>query len=187
MKKTLFIILISSLILVSCRQKTYLSDEFKNFVPYSVNDELIFVSSKGDMDKLIITSIKDNKFPDGINPPKNEILTVYAKRKPDTNSQRRIIPILTGIAGNEDKEERIIFEILLGRIGTTQRASFSAIKKKESKELITKYGRYDDVLYLDIVFDHIPKDSKITSFYWSLTKGYVRFVQHDGTIWDLKE
>ncbi|NVJ46663.1 MAG: hypothetical protein HWE07_06035 [Cytophagia bacterium] len=187
MKKSLIIIIVPILILFSCRQKTYLSDDFKNFVPYEVNQELVFISSKGGFEKLIISSIEDNRFPDGINPPKNEIMQVYGKHEPDSNSQRTLIPILTGIAGNKNKEEQIIFEVLLGHTGTTQRVSFSKIKNKRVQVLRTNYKYYEDVILMNIVFENTPKADKITSFYWSLSKGYVRFVQQDGTIWDLKE
>lgn len=187
MKNSSFIILVFVFVLFSCQHKTYLSDEFKEFVPYTLGQELVFVSSKGDMDKLVVTSIEDNKFPDGIGAPSSEILTVSAERKPDTRSRRRIIPILSGIAEYNNKEEQIIFEILLGKVGTKQRAPFSTIRNREVGELITIYGQYEDVLYLEITFDFVPKDSHIISFYWSLSKGYVRFIQYDGTIWDLKE
>ena len=185
MKIFIYILIIP--LFVSCfEEKTYLSDEIRQFVTYKENQELTFVSDKDVTNVLRITKIEDNKFSDGIGASKGEILTVHAYLVVDSINEKRHVSVLSELAEYRNKEDQIIFEMVLTGGRMLHRVPFSKIKNRKLLTLKTRFNEYTDVIKLEFEYDLEPQNSEISKFYWSLSNGYVRLIQHGGTTWDLK-
>ncbi len=183
-----FIPILAILLLLSgCfEKKNYLSEEIRKFVPYKKNQKLTFVSNKGVTNVFRISKIRDSIFPDGLPPSNGEVLIVEAYREADSINEERYVEILAELAEYDNKKERIRFGLQFTNGGIGLTASFSKIKNRELITLKTRFNEYNDVIKLEIEYNPEPSEWQITEFYWSLTNGYVKLMQHNGTIWELK-
>lgn len=169
------------------QKKTYLSEDIRNFVPYKEGQKLTFISSNNITSTLTITEVRDNRFPDGLGAPKNEILTIYSTLETtDLPAERKYVGIITALAKWRDKEEEIIFEIILGKAAMRHRVPFSKVQGRRIETLVNGFNQFNDVITLQFDYEFKVPDHEITQLYWSKSNGYVRLVQHDGTFWDLK-
>lgn len=177
-----------TLLLTGCfERRTYLTEEIRKFVPYSQGQRLIFESSNSDTVIVMIDEIVDNRFSDGLGASQNEHLYVYSTIiTPDSIRDRYSLSIATALAKYDDKDEQIIFEMALGNGGMHHRVPFSKLKDRRMRTFTTGTCVLNDVMSLKYEYENKPSSTTITEFYWSLSKGYVRFVQENGTVWDLK-
>jgi len=167
---------------MGCTQgRTYLSDKIKGINPYQEGQKLIFVSNIGIEDTLLITEVADNRFTDGMGAPRNERMFVRALT--DGEEER----ILRLYARTDKEPEQIDFNVVLKETGLLMKAipldeyqSFSPINVN------TDYENYDDVLIIENRPSRRISEDEIVEFWWSKSKGYVRLIQQDGTVWDLK-
>lgn len=164
-----------------------MSEEIKGINPYMVGQKLTFVSSTGIESTLKITTIEDGRFPDGLGAFFNEHLNVIAHRKSKTDRNGEDEIILAFLAKTKKYEERIDFNISLEDTYLQMPyVNFATYQSQDRFKLTTNFGSYDDVL----LFKNYPNrkiyESEIVEFYWSKSIGYVRLVQKDGTLWDLK-
>ncbi len=91
------------------------------------------------------------------------------------------------MAGYDDKEEHISFELTLRDAGMyNHHIDFSEFQTIEPKVLTTNFGTYNDAIEITTIPKVHQNDTDIAKFYWSLTKGYVQLIQYDGTAWNLK-
>lgn len=144
------------------------------------------MSTNGLKDSLLITSIEDGRFPDGIGAPANERLHVVASGRSQTvrSGAEKVIFYLT--AKNGVKKETIQFLISLKETFMYGYwITYEDFNAKEIQVLETRHGRYDDVIKLILPEKVHKNDKAIREMYWSKSVGYVRLVQTNGTIWDL--
>lgn len=186
--KSLFLIGSFLLITASCLENnTFLSDEMKSINPYEVGQQLIFVSTYEVQDTLKITKVEDGRFPDGIGSPDNEHLIVNAFRRSRTDRNGTEERILTLIAKTDKTAEKIDFSISLKETALVMKyVSLKEYSDLEALPLKTKYESYDDILVFENRPDRRIHDRAVVEFWWSKSKGYVRLIQKDGVIWDLK-
>lgn len=95
--------------------------------------------------------------------------------------------ILTVLAKTDKEEEKIDFEISLKDAYLQMKfVNVSDFGKRSPVVFSTDFYSLRDVL----IFENDPKrkmyDKEIVKFYWSKSMGYVRLIQKDGTVWDLK-
>jgi hypothetical protein len=177
------------LLLTNCIDKrTYLTDEIKAVNPYEQGQKLIFVSTTGLTNTLLITGVEDNRFPDGLGAPSNEILHVIAYRESKTIRDGTAEFIFSFWAKWKQQEEQILFEISLKDAAMYGHSlSFSEFQKLEPSMLKTEFLELSDVLVIDLPPKVRQDDRTFKQISWSKSIGYVQMVQNDGTIWNLKE
>ena len=186
MKKITYTLFLFSFLISSFGCKTYLSDEIRNFIPYDVNQELTFVSDKNVINIFKIIRIQYKIFTGGIGASKGEGIEVNTSRVIDSVSVKKNISILYAKAQYGKKEEYIRFELNLTGGEMSIDVPLSEIKNKKIITFKNRFNEYKDVLKFEFVYNPYPRESQITELYWSLSNGYVRVIQHDGIIWDLK-
>ncbi len=188
-RKAFFLsIAVSYINIFGCSQeRTYLSEEIKSINPYKVGQQIIFVSNLGVEDTLTITKVEGGRFPDAIGAPHNEHFAVDVFRRSRTDRDGTEERILSFLAGTDKEKEQIDFSISLKETAlVTKYVSLEDYKDRASISVDTEHASYDDVL----VFENRPNrqmhNRAIVEFWWSKSKGYIRLVQKDGTIWDLR-
>jgi|GEM_PF-5276874 len=174
--------------LIACQEKTLLSEELRNVNPYRSGQKLTFVADNGNESTLEIRTVKDGRFPDALGAFLNERLVVTAFRESKTiraGTEERIVTLL---AKTDKEEEKIDFCISLKEAALQMGfVPFSEYKKKRAVNFATAYRNFDDVLIFENPSRRVRVyDEEIVKFYWSKSTGYVRLIQRDGTVWDLK-
>lgn len=187
--KKLFVLLLFQLILFGCfKKRTWLSDEIKKIVPYREGQTLVFESNTGLQDSLRITRILDRRFPDGIGAPSNERLAVVAhgQSRSVRDGTEEIILYLTAPDG--EKDEEIQFEFSLRETFMySYNMTLPDYKAKTIEVLESRFGRHEDVLKIVLPEKVHMSEKAVRQIYWSKSLGYVRLIQNDSTIWDLKK
>lgn len=186
--KTILGLFAACICLFGCAQeRTYLSDEIKALNPYKRGQKLTFMSDFGVESILLITNVQDGRFSEGLGQYQNEGLEITAYRSSHTVRDGTEEIILTLLAKTDKEKEQIDFSISLKEAALVMKyVSLDDYKSRASIPVSTEYDSYDDVL----IFENRPNremhDRAIVEFWWSKSVGYVRLVQQDGTIWDLK-
>jgi hypothetical protein len=168
-------------------EKTRLSEEIKNMNPYQVDQKLTFISSLDVVNTLEIKNIKDGQFPDGMGAFLNERLFVSAFRESKTISGGTEERILTVLASTDKYEEKIDFSLSLRDTYLQMDfVMFSDYQNRPMINLITDFYEYDDIVLFKNYPDRKKTNDEIVEFYWSKSFGYVRLIQNNGVVWDLK-
>lgn len=176
------------MIISSCSRKTFVSDEIKASNPYEVGQELIFESSNGLRNTITVTSVEDNRFPQGLGQFPNERMVVLGFRESKTVKSGTEVRIIYFMAKDENNDERIDFCISLR--DTYLRMNFIEMNEIRNLPIMiieTPYSSYQDVLFIRNTQQRRIFENEIVEFYWSKSKGYVRLVQEDGIEWNLVE
>jgi hypothetical protein len=169
-------------------KRTWLSEEIKRVVPYEEGQKLVFQSSTGLKDSMLITKIESGLFSDAIGAPTNERMAVTASTSPRNVRSRTQKVILHLSAQDGETRETIQFELSLRE--TFMYVYGMAYKDFEVHEPIvveSQHARYDDVIKVALPEKVNVEDQAIRELYWSKSAGYVRLVQSDGTVWDLSK
>ncbi len=177
-----------SLWLIGCAQeRTYLSEEIKSINPYQQGQKLIFMSDMGTESSLLITGVQDGQFPDGIGAFYNERMIVKAYRQSRSARDGTEERILTFLGETDKEKEQIDFSISLKECALVMKAvPLSEYLNRLELHIDTSFESYDDVLIYEKPVNPRMYDRAVIEFWWSKSKGYVRLVQKNGTIWDLK-
>jgi hypothetical protein len=187
--RALLISLTLSILASGCwSEKTWLSEEIKEVNPYQDVQKLTFVSSEGVENAIVIMDIQDNRFPDGLGAFRNERMFVSAFRP--SKSVRGGIEkrILTVLAKTDKYTEQIDFSLSLKDTYLRMNfVSFSDYKNRTIIDLSTDSNSYNDVIHFTNYPNRKIYDNEIVEFYWSKSKGYVRLIQSNGVVWDLKD
>lgn len=155
--------------------------------PYLNGQQLTFVSNEGVESALLIRDVEESKFYNGLGSPLNEHQYVRAYRESRSGDGGTEVRILSFAAGTNEQEEEIQFSFSLKEAPMRITwLGFSDFLKMDTTSLVTGYGNYSDVLIFEVMASRKKLDNRIVRFYWSKSKGYIRFIQYDGTIWDLK-
>ena len=181
--KQLSCLIALSLWLIGCAQeRTYLSNEIKEINPYQKGQILIFSSNHGLEDTLFVIDVADNRFTDGMGAPVNERMFVKVLLT-DSDEER----ILKFYAKTEKELEQIDFSIALQSTGLLMKAiSLDFYRSISQQKVVTSFANYDDVLIIENRPKRRISEDEIVEFWWSKSKGYVRLVQKNGAIWDLR-
>lgn len=184
----LIIVGLLSFCIFGCSQeKTFLSDELRNVNPYRVGQVMVFISNVSKEDTLTITKVEDGRFPDAIGAPLNEHLVVNAFRRSRTVRHGTDERILTILAKTNKQEEQIDFSISLKETSLIMKTiNFSEYQSRATFNFSTRFNSYDDILHFENYPSRRTDDREIVEFYWSKSIGYIRLVQKDGTVWDLR-
>lgn len=186
-KMTLLVILLCICNLGCSQKKTFVSNELRNVNPYKVGQVLVFISSKGKKDTLTITNVEDGRFADAIGAPQNEHLVVDASRRSRSIHDFTEERILSLLAETESEQEQIDFSLSLKETALNMKyVSLYDFKRRTTSNLVNDYAAYDDVLVFENRANRSMNDRAIVEFYWSKSIGYVRLVQNNGIVWDLK-
>jgi hypothetical protein len=187
MKQYIISILITIALFSCSSKKTFLSDEIKGINPYLIGQKLTFVSNTGKVNILLIEDIQDRRFPDGLGAYRNERLFVSAYRESKTVRDGTEEIILLVLAETDKHEEKIDFNISLKETYLQMAfVSFSSYQSLTTINLSTKFNSYDDALLFENHPNRRISENEIVEFYWSKSFGYVRLIQKNGVIWDLK-
>lgn len=192
MKKKYIFVFIPLIILISCNEnRTYLTKDEKNWNPYSKGQKLVFETRTGVLDSIFVEDIKFT-FPDGIGViNKNEILTVIGRNKSENNQELSSL-IFKIYAGNLKRGSRIKFHVsikdskLYSNFTDYYDIENYLMKLPEKKISVIK-GSFDDVIKIKSIGNYSNYPNAIEFIYWSKSKGYIRFDEYNGTIWELKE
>lgn len=192
MLKTITTIILLSIALSSCSQnRTYLTEEEKNWNPYKKGQVLIFELSNYEKDTIHIVDL-DFGFPDGLGVVDyNESLYVLAEPTgPDLGKHfSSTYGVLKVVAKTEKKPSYIEYGIELKNtqfIGG-QRFSFEDLNALAEIQLAVPYRSFDDVIVIGNKRNYSNIPTAVELFYWSKSKGYIRFDKYDGTTWELVE
>jgi len=188
MKKRTFLILISFMTFISCFQnKTYLTDEEKNWNPYKKGQTLVFESNAGLLDSILIEEVTYG-FPDGIGVvDKDEILHVVGKKRRYKNNREVSNYIFTIHAKTQKRNSRIQFSI------SVKDSEFfpyyydleNYLMKLPEQKMIVNNTSFTDVIKIKTK-GKLDNTKGIRFIYWSKSKGYVKLEENNGTIWELK-
>jgi len=117
----------------------------------------------------------------------NERLFVSAFRESKTISGGTEERILTVLASTDKCEEKIDFSLSLRDTYLQMDfVMFSDYKNRAMINLKTNSYEYDDIVFFKNHPDRKRVDNEIVEFYWSKSFGYVRLIQNNGVVWDLK-
>lgn len=189
LKVRVFLLTVSTVfVLLGCfTKKTWLSDEIKNINPYKVGQELTFISSRGIVNTLRIKKVEDGRFPDGLGAFLNERLIVNAFRESKTIRGGTEETILTAFARTNKYEEKVDFSLSLRDTYLKMKfVTFSDYQNLALTNLTTDYYNYNDVVHFKYYPNRKISANEIVEFFWSKTYGYVRLIQKDRIVWDLK-
>jgi hypothetical protein len=173
---------------MSCFQsKTYLTKEEKQWNPYKKGQMIVFESNTKLLDSILIEDIK-YAFPDGLGVvDKNEILDVVGRKKRYHNNREVRNYILEIHAKTSKRGTRVRFGVSI-----KDSEFYSGYYKLEQlnnlpmRELLGGNVTYYDVIKIR-TRNRLDETKEILFIYWSKSKGFVRFDETDGTIWELKE
>lgn len=169
-------VLLTLVLLSGCIIKTKLSkDEMKWLAPYQVGDTLIFMSDKGDLDTSIIVS-KRIYYPEYIPIevhdkylPQTGVIGYKNRRFENSNNEENLVYILKQ---KPESQTRLFIEYLKSGIIILDLGndSIMSYKKGDVYELNTFHPKA------------LPNEPKL--LYWSEKYGLVKYVNHDGTVWN---
>jgi len=176
------------IIFTSCANYSLSSEELK-WNPYNVGDELVFVDNKGAMMNLKITSLDRNV--SKINPYAGNFSGKYEQLIVNylfINGPDRELHTLLAIG--KDPKGRGFFNPTLEIpriIHQSNPFSFDELQRKAKTQLTVRGKTYYDVLIFNPT---TPTETlaipHITKLYWSISKGCVKFVLSNNTIWELQ-
>lgn len=168
-------------------EKTWLSEEIKEVNPYQDGQKLTFISSEGIENAIVIMDIRDNRFPDGMGAFRNERMFVNAfgpSKSVRGGIEKRI---LTVFAKTDKYPEEIDFSLSLKDAYLRMKnVCFSDYKNRSLINLGTNSNSYNDVIHFKNFPNRRISDNEIVEFYWSKSFGYVRLMQSNGVVWNLK-
>ena len=173
---------------VSCSQnRTYLTEQEKEWNPYREGQILIFGTSDGRADTMAITRVEDKRFPDGIGALENERLGVLVRISSPSISKKPIDVMLLHLLAKTTKDpSEISFELRLGGgsfWGKTR--SFEELEGYSEFSLQTQGRKFDDVIEINDNSNQVFRGDDIATIFWSKSVGYIKCIKKDGTIWEL--
>lgn len=183
------------ILILSCSDKTYLSDDDLNWQPYKPYDELIFESNKGELFKIYIGTT-DKNF--GAN-DHLDIFPDYSETIAVTGEYTLIDPYESSIGEIVRVENISLLYIGSGSNQPSIRFDFSKekssfygknwfkIKELENREIISKYNFNDVLVIEDSLKNYYHRDNHITRIYWSKKYGYIGYDQKNNYSWRLKK
>ena len=181
-------ITILSLVGIGCSQnRTYLTERDKIWNPYKEGQVLIFQSSNGEIDTIVITQIEDKRFPDGLGAETNERLRVLAKLDNQSISRVPFESRFLYLAAETPKgPSKVDFEFSVGD-GAFWGKYFLISELEEYKEeyLELPFQTFNDVIRIDENSNQVFRPYDIATLFWSKSVGYVKCEKKDGTIWEL--
>ena len=186
-KKYNIVFLAITMLILSCSEnRTYLTEVEKEWNPYKKAQEIVFESSSGLLDSIFIEDINYD-FPDGIGViDKYEILTVIGINKTDIYQEKSNFVFMIH-AKTLKRGSRIKFNISIkGSQFHSDYYSIDNLMKLPEEKVSVIYGSFDDVIKIKSAGKDSNMRNNIEYIYWSKSKGYVRFDEYDGTIWQLK-
>jgi hypothetical protein len=181
-------VVLLGLVNTSCSQnRTYLTEQEKAWNPYIEGQVLVFGTSGGNMDTLVITRVEDKRFPDGIGALQNERLRVLVKIKNSPISTKPIEVMLIYIYSKTAKDPSdISFEIpLAGGKFFGKAYPIDELEKYAEFSLQTQSGIFNDVIRIDDNSNQDLREEDIATIFWSKSAGFVRCIEKDGTVWEL--
>ena len=183
--KPLFFLIIG-FVLASCN-RTYLTEEEKNWNPYKKGQKLLFKSQTGVLDSIVIEKLKYG-FPDGPGfVERNEIAHIVGRNRRYKNNREVSSYIFSVYAKTKKRNSSIRFGISLKDYYFNESYYYDIedyLMKLPEKTITVNNTVYSDVIKIKSAgnLSH-PKDIKY--IFWSKRNGFVKLEAKNGDIWEL--
>lgn len=193
MTKTLVVIL-TLIVLFSCRSTYRLSQSEQKFNPYKEGDTLTFISSSGDKDSIFIVNVskfykKPNLSYKFFDDRRQEIYVSvrHSDPSPPDGKQRYLTNRFLTIGKQDTSSATIQMEFAAKNAwfyGHNLTLDAIAYYKKETIKVPA--GTFSDVVAISSYNqEYKSRDNFIKTIYWSKSFGYIRFDLLNGTTWEL--
>lgn len=192
------LILIYSILLMSCSWKKHLSKKDYEWIPYKGNEILIYNSNLGNRDTIFLLK-KDTiwNYPDAqsLFGSDYEMVSIFCKHS-DSVIQDKSVQYLENDFCSIQKTKNghtILTVNLLTKDAVFYRLSLinlDSLDRVDPIILKTKQKQYDDVFIIkgeDYSGSFHKRYNFVTKIYWSKTKGLVRYDKGNNNYWELAE